>query len=181
MNKHLRTFMRTGVSFGAAMSVYFYLQRRQLIAAAIGVLTGVPFGAWMAYLQWRGEKRLLARGFEVADMSPIQERQIMYPAGMNAALEAARSALGAVRKMRDITVDAEKGKIVARTGMSWQSFGENICVRVNACPAGCIVDIRSEPRLSSTQGDSGKGVENVEAFSQALRNYAEDHGCVPTA
>lgn len=64
--------------------------------------------------------------------------------------------------------DRSAGKIDARTGMTWRSFGELVTVRVaKVGDDGARIAIRSEP-TGSQKVDYGKSAENVELFSSHI-------------
>lgn len=150
------------------MSVFFYIQHRQPIAIVGGLIAGLLFGIAMAFVQRRGERRLQKLGLRVGDMQPAQERTISLPVDANMAMEKAKSALAAIRKIRSDSIKATGSKITATTGMTWQSFGERIDVDILPTAAGSSVRISSRPKVATTTMDSGKGYENVELFAKAL-------------
>ena len=172
MNNHLKTFLKTGSSYGAAMSGYFYLQHPGLVSIAIGIGAGAAFGGAMTAYQWRKEQKLRQRGITATDLRPIQERRIALTLDSEKSLERAKHALPAIRKFKPDSVSMSGRQITARTGLTWESFGENIKIIVEPAQSGASVYIRSSPRLATTTFDGGKGVENVEAFARALKAEA---------
>jgi hypothetical protein len=169
VGKQSRTALRAGVPFGIAMGAIYYAQHRQVVALLGGTIAGLLFGITMAYLQNRGEKRLQRSGLPVEDMTPVQERTISLGFDQELALQKAKEALLAIRKVRPGSIKMRADQISASTGITWQSFGERISVNVQATEAGALVHITSRPRLASTVMDSGKGCENVELFAGALK------------
>ena len=168
VGKRLQTALRTGVPVGIAMGAVYYFQHRQVVALIGGVAAGLLFGIAMAFLQWRGERRLQRLGLTVGDMKPIQERTILMSCDQNAALQKAKEAQVVIRKLRVESIRVQDSQITASAGITWQSFGERISVDVQPTSAGALVHVSSRPRISSTVADSGKGYENVELFSKAL-------------
>jgi len=168
MNKHLKVGIATGLTFGLAMATYGYFSTGTLTSVLINALGGVLFGATMAFFNSRGERRLKARGIEATDLNPVQLRKLLYPGTPQEAMEAARLALSSLRKVKKVTEAATPPQLKAKTGITFESFGEVISVELTPTTEGTIVDVSSKPRISSTQMDMGKGVENVETVVNFL-------------
>jgi hypothetical protein len=126
----------------------------------------------MAWYQARSEKRLQRLGLSATDMSPVQSRSIVLPRGVDDAMQEARRALESVRKLKGESIEITTGRITAKTGMTWQSIGESITVEVSPSEGGSLVRISSQPRLTTTVMDGGKGRENVEIFAKVLAQEA---------
>jgi hypothetical protein len=171
---HGRVFIRTGVSFGTAMGVMQLIQGRVLFALLVAPTAGVLFGGSMAFMSHRAERRLVKLGFKTDSMDPIQRRAWHTDQPVDAAFSACNVALGEIRKLLDVQPNSSAQRIEAKTGVTWQSFGELIVVELEEDAGGTIVRVQSEPRWKSTVADSGKGVENVERFGQALLTHLPD-------
>ncbi|MGO9993506.1 MAG: DUF6404 family protein [Steroidobacteraceae bacterium] len=167
MNKFTLTAVRTGVPFGLVMGVSYFLQHRQPAAILGGLIAGLLFGIAMAVYQRRGEKRLQKLGLNAGDMNPLQERTFSLAVDANAAMEKAKIALLSIRKIRSNSIKTNGSRITASTGITWQSFGENISLDVLPTAAGSSVRISSRPKIITTIKDGGKGHENVELFAKA--------------
>jgi hypothetical protein len=168
MKTFAQAAFRNGLPFGAAMGVFFFIQHPGPAAIVGGLVAGLPFGVAMALYQRRGERRLQKLGVSAGDMKPTQERTISLSVDVNVAIEKAKAALVAIRKMRLDSIKADGSRITATTGMTWQSFGEHICVDILADVAGATVRVGSRPRGFTSTMDGGKGRENVELFTKAL-------------
>jgi len=151
------------------MGAYFYFQYPGIAALIGGLTAGLLFGLFMAWNQQRGEERLRSRGLNADDMRPFQEKSVRLLLTPEAAMERARSALTSIRQLNTDSVQVTTNRIVATTGMTWQSFGERITVEVRPEEAGSLVCISSRPKVRTTVADSGKGRENVEVFAKALQ------------
>jgi hypothetical protein len=171
VKKFAQAATRTGVPFGLAMGASYYVQHRQPIALVGGLVAGLLFGITMALYQRRGEKRLQKMGLNAGDMRPVQERTISLPVDAKAAIDQAKTALLSIRKMRSSSIKSNGSQITASTGITWQSFGENIVLDILPGPTGSSVRISSRPKVPATTGDSGKGYENVELFLKAVTQH----------
>jgi hypothetical protein len=168
VNKFTQTAIRTGVPFGVAMGVFYYVQHRQPLAIVGGLVAGLLFGIAMAVYQRRGEKRFQKLGLNAGDMSPVQERTISLPVDAGTAVENAKITLLSIRKIRSNSIRTDGSQVTASTGVTWQSFGENITLDIVPTATGSSVRITSRPIVATTTTDRGKGQENVELFVKAL-------------
>jgi len=168
MNKNLRIGIQTGVSFGLAMGLLGYFRTGKLAPAIINAIGGVFFGAVMAWLSSRGERRLKAKGIDVPDLNPVQVRTVIYPGDPQKAIEATKDAFQLIRKLKDVKETANPPSLKTKTGFTFESFGENITVEFSPSPAGTEIRVASKPRISTTRMDMGKGVENVETIVRSL-------------
>jgi hypothetical protein len=163
-----KSTIRAGVPFGLAMSVFFYLQIRRPGAIVGGLVAGLLFGIGMTLYERRREKRLRKLGLSPGDMKPTQERTISLQFDLNTAMQMAKSALMSIRKIQSDSIRENGHQVTARTGVTWQSFGERISVEILPTVGGSAVHIISRPKLATTTMDGGKGRENVELFGKAL-------------
>jgi hypothetical protein len=172
VKKFTQAIIRAGVPFGLAMGVFFCLQTRQpgaMVGGVVGgIVSGLLFGVAIAMYQRRGERRLRKLGVSAGDMRPAQERTIALPADANAAMKKAKNALAVIRKIQSDSISENGNQVTARTGITWQSFGERISVEVQPTVAGSSVRISSRPKVATTTMDGGKGRENVELFAKAF-------------
>jgi hypothetical protein len=168
VNKNLRVGIQTGVSFGLAMGLLAIFRTGRLAPALINAASGIFFGATMAWFSSRGERRLKAKGIDAADLSPVQSRTVSYPGHLQEAIDATRQALQLVRKIKVVKATSNPPSLDAKTGFTFDSFGENIVAEFSPSPTGTEVRVSSKPRISTTEMDMGKGVENVETIVRFL-------------
>jgi hypothetical protein len=116
MKEFTQAAFRAGIPYGVAMGVFFYVQHRGPMAIVGGLIAGLLFGIGMALYQRRGERRLRKLGVSGGDMKPAQERTISLPVDANVAIEKAKSALLAMRKVRSDSIKANGSQITATTG-----------------------------------------------------------------
>jgi hypothetical protein len=95
---------------------------------------------------------------EPIEVERILEVNLPAATAFNRALEG----IHLLRKSRVSVAEQETGRIDARIGTTWKSFGERVSVEV--LPTGATTSrvlIRSKPRLSITIVDYGKNDQNV--------------------
>ena len=134
--KHSRVFVRTATSFGAAMGVMAALAGHYRLAVPVAIVAGSLFGAIMVLFSLRGERRLQKRRFAAASLDPRQSRELETHQPIGAAFDAALGALKEIRKFRTVDANPQAGRIVAKIGMTWQSFGELVTVEISERPGG---------------------------------------------
>jgi len=72
-----------------------------------------------------------------------------------------------------IEADLANGEIKARTGLSWESWGEMIILVLREKgPKLTSIEIKSRPWLGSSSLDSGKNYCNVEEVARYLNRFA---------
>lgn len=167
-NKHLQVFINGAVGFGIFATIALYSRSGELLDVALGLASGVMFGAGMAWFSSRTEKRLVAKGYRIADMSPTQERRIVVSIPETEALAVAQAAINSVPGIADVLVDQATRTISARVRGRFGGTRELMSVAVLNAPDSVVLKVRSEPRNSDLVIDDGAGIENVEAFVRAL-------------
>jgi hypothetical protein len=168
MNRSLRIGLQTGASFGVAMAVFAYFRTGRIAPALINAAGGIIFGAVMAWFSSRGKRRLRAKGIEAINLEPEQLRRVIYPGPAREACEATKEALKLVRKIESVKEAPTSLSLRAKTGFTFESFGENIVAEFSPTTAGTIIEISSKPRIFGTEMDMGRGVENVETIVKCL-------------
>jgi hypothetical protein len=165
-----RVFWSTAVPFGLAMAIPRFGHFPILYSVAIATVTGALFGGAMVWMQQRAERRLQDQGIDPSDLSPVQERSEEIDGDLESVYSASRRALQALRKVRLVKDNPVTGELDAKTGMTFNSFGESISVRITGDGPQTTVHISSRPRLSTTTVDGGKAAENIGLFFQHLHS-----------
>ena len=166
-------FLATGVPFGLFMGMVLGalygvadLGEGFPEGLVVGAAAGVVFGLLMALTL--GTMQLL--GFRDApkglSLSPRQTREIPVANGP----DLADRVVAALRSLpaEVTTVDVPAGRYVARRGVSWKSWGEDVVVQLSGDPAHPVATVSSRPRLATTLIDYGRGRRNVEHVVAAL-------------
>ncbi|MFI9507041.1 hypothetical protein [Nocardia sp. NPDC052566] len=171
-----RVFLATGSLFGVLSGLEEWFSTKDPGGAVVaGVVAGLIFGVFMAVVMgsWHVISARRA-GVPDAAYGPVrQHASIVLASDANEAFDAAVrviEASGATVKQRDPV----RGRIEARTGLTWKSFGEKLDVTVLPQDQGrCEVRIESRPRVPSTVVDYGKNLQNVQNIDQKLRALFE--------
>ena len=165
MSKYLKILIATGPPFGVFTAVFYIFGFGADITTAIasGVIAGIAFGVFgigafaaIGYLSGEG----LAYG--KTNWSQILELGIDF----EEAKTLCRHSLGALN--RPYKIDSHMGnqtQIVARTGLTWRSFGEIISFKVSSLTNSSVhIEICSKPKLARTTLDWGANRRNIDAI-----------------
>ena len=100
-------------------------------------------------------------------MPPKSERTIDVSLPLEQASALAKQVLWSIRANIS-PLDPKPGIILAKTGFSWRSDGEDIRVTVTSMGGSSRVHIQSQSSRNSVLIDWGKNAENVRRFEQGL-------------
>ena len=168
---YLKIFFWTSIPFGVFMGARFGVgdpDRSLSRIVTLGALVGAGFGAMMSFilgtLAFRSARKLGPGVLAVHQFRAVQVR------GDRAdVLRRVAEAVSAFPRVRSVRTDAVSGRVEARTGWSWKSFGENITARLEQLsPEIHCVIVESRPRLSTTLVDYGVNAENADAIMKSL-------------
>jgi hypothetical protein len=82
--------------------------------------------------------------------------------------------LGLIKKCKIHNEDRSQGKIVAKAGMTWKTWGDVISFEVRRIGNDAIqVAVSSRPSVRTTLVDYGKNLENVETLVGFLNAHSE--------
>ncbi len=168
MKKYLNILLSAGVIFGALMGIFDALTGVNLSTAALGGLVqGLVFGSAIALFAFFADKRAQARGIDTDSAAVDQSRTVTLHGSVDEIAPRVEAALLSLHKAKIIASPADQ--IVAKTGVSWKSFGETITVSlVEESPGQVLVTINSRSSLRTTAVDYGRNAENVQLIQRQL-------------
>ena len=77
--------------------------------------------------------------------------------------------LGSLEKCKIQNEDRSTGQLVARTGMTWRTWGDVISFEIRRSNGdGIHIDVSSRPAVGTTLVDFGQNLENVEKIAGFL-------------
>lgn len=167
------------------------MRARQLTGLIVGVgvalaIGRLSFGSWAASLVLlllvfvvvvpvsRARDRRKKQEYGLSPDAPTEaSRELKLSMPPESALSHASRALeqAAFVKASTVRVDRRRGRVRARTRLTWESFGERLTVTVVPAPDGTVARVESRgvvPQLL----DYGKNARNVAAVSQPMSNAA---------
>ena len=161
MARYLSMFLFMTVGFAAVFAVVVGVLDGFADVLAPAAVSGVVFSAIITGLTWWSDLR--NGGGRVR-----AEREALVPMPAEEAFERCLRALTELNGGTIIAADADTGGIEARTGISWQSFGEVVEVEIEPGVEGTRLRVRSAPRLKTTLVDYGKNRQNVDRVMRAV-------------
>ncbi|MGV9411386.1 hypothetical protein ACWDOP_15825 [Nocardia sp. NPDC003693] len=169
---YTRIFVRTAPLFGVLMAGYSAILGVGLGGAVVvGVVGGLLFGAIMSLLLGTINIRSARRiGGEAATNAPVRQQVSTVLSAEPPAVFEAVDHLIQGSGARVTRRDTIAGRIEARTGFSWKSWGERLSATVLSLGDGRTeVRIESRPAFPGTVVDYGKNLQNVRQLEQGLR------------
>ena len=174
MKIYLKLLLTTGVPFGILAGVIYSLLFSPLTGLIAGLLAGILFGGLMSLIlgtlhTW-SVKRLPFKSKNVMDIHQVRsvEMKLLYDKVFDLCIESLRL----IRKCRIVEENRSQGKIIARTGITWKSWGEIITFDIRKMNDVIQVEISSRPVVRTTLVDYGKNLENVEKIASFLEEHA---------
>lgn len=174
-NLYLKLLLLSGVGFGLIIGLFLSLAYGLLMGMAIGMVTGLIFGFLLSlalfFLQVVSV-RMMPYGLSSETLGVYQVRTLEMKATYEDTLRLCEASLGAVKGAKVRFEDRAGGRIDARTGINWKTFGDDISIDVLKADTGNRIRVVSRPALMSTIVDYGQNLENVEKIT----GYLTAHG-----
>ena len=126
---------------------------------------------FVGYWHKRKTKKMKEKTGE--EVGPVQTKSSSLEGSFDDAFKKSIEALKVINAQVKVS-DLEQGAIDATTRISWKSFGENLKVHLETNEEGKVnVAITSKPKWPLTLVDYGKGKQNVNSFTEALRSQRQ--------
>lgn len=160
MNRLLKVFFFTTITFGTFMTAFTYVIGNGDIS--IGAIAGLSFGVAMTITLGIIDKLANKSSGAARNAGVKQHETIVIPLPIEQAfelcLQSALSINGTVIKEQD----SKHRTIQAKTRKSWKSYGEKISFSLESInDHSTKATIQSKPSVSTTLIDYGKNYENV--------------------
>jgi hypothetical protein len=170
---YLKLFLATGIPFGTLAGLFYTVLYGLPFGSVAGLLAGVFFGGLMSLILGSLHIRSVGRvqseraggALGVHHVRSI-ELALPYDEAFDLCIESLRS----IRKCRIQEEDRLRGKIVARTGITWKTWGDVITFELRRIEGNrTLVTVSSRPVVRTTLVDYGKNLENVERICSFLK------------
>jgi hypothetical protein len=173
MNIYLKLFLAAGIPFGIFMGIFYILVDGLIIGLIKGLIAGILFGGLMSLilglLHTSSVKRMpYGKSKEAMKVHQVRniELQLPYDKVFNLCVDS----LGLIKECEIQEKDHLQGKIVAKSGTTWKSWGEIITFQLHKIDNKTTqVIVSSRPVVSTTIVDYGKNLENVERITSFLK------------
>lgn len=151
-----RIFAMTGVPFGVIQGLVYR-------STATGVVDGVLFGLIMGVTLTAITAARTRQG--QGSLSTKHRAEVVIELSLPQVHDRIAHALAEIPAK--ITHDSQT-RVVARTRMSWQSWGEVVSAELVPTEAGTVVELASRAWLRGTVADYGRNRDNVDRLETAL-------------
>ncbi len=165
-----RLFLGMSVPFGGAMGVTAAMGGAPLLlAAGLGAMAGVVFGAIMALYAGMSQVIAVSSGGERnVNLSCEQTARLMLRADPGEVYDVALAAVTELGVAAEENIDREAGEILVQTRLGLWSHGEVVHISIHPDGDYTVVAIHSRPWVPTTLVDHGVNRANVAAISDAL-------------
>ncbi len=172
MNLFLRLFFGFGIPFGLVMGVFYSLLGGLIVGLLVGLFSTFLFGGLMSLIAGSLHihyVRQIRSGESEEALGVHHVRRVELRLPYEEAFDLCISSLNAVKKGRIRREDRPSGRIEAKAGMTWVSWGEVISFDLRRIDENRTrVEVSSRPVLRTTLVDLGKNLENVERIAGTL-------------
>lgn len=177
MNRYLKLFLATGIPFGIFMIIFNSFQHGISSGLVTGAVEGIFFGIFMSlvlgFMHSRSVKRMSSGESDEA-MGVHHVRNVELRLDYDMVFKLCIESLSRIKKCKIKNEDRSKGKLIAKAGMTWKTFGDVISFEIHKMGDDRIqVEVSSRPSLRTTLVDYGKNLENVERIVEFLNAHSE--------
>jgi hypothetical protein len=174
-NLYLKLLLFSGVCFGLIMGLYLSLLYGIYTGFAIGIVMGVIFGFLLSlalFLMQVVSVKMMPYGLSEETLGVYQVRTLEMDLPYEEAFILCVASLGAVKGTKIKSEDRVEGRIDAKTGINWKTFGDDISIDVLSAGAGQRIRVVSRPTMMTTIVDYGQNLDNVERIAGYLKAHS---------
>ncbi|MEO6544224.1 MAG: hypothetical protein ABIP05_09275 [Nitrospiraceae bacterium] len=154
----------TGVGIGIVTAIQRDLAQGVKVGAVAFLLVGVLMAVIIIPIQLFSTRKLTSQ-----ECQPRQSRELIVAGNLSSVLDLLFKVLSELTFIRNIEKNLERKSILAKTRMSWASYGEVITIEASAVEEGkVLVKISSSPAVKFTVADYGKNARNLQAVFTKL-------------
>ena len=173
---YLKLFIISGFPFGLITGMIFSQKDAFLNGIILGSITGLLFGLAVSSLLvilhiYLGRKVVP----KITDYDPAvhQKDHVKVPLSYNETFSLCLESLKTIKKCAIETQVLSRGKITARAGLNWKTWGDIISLKLRKLDNdNTYVYISSRPYARTTLVDFGKNLQNVWKIKEYLLGHA---------
>lgn len=169
-------YIKFPLSFGLLMvlacllSVSYFSFNEILLWFVFGAAVGIGMQFYSDY-----RTRKIKLDAEEKDFLLPQKRETFLLCGYDEAFDLCLESINHLRKGKVKTADKEKGFIKAKTGMSWNSWGNIIEFKLKQLTENLTeIEIFAKPIPGTTLIDNGTGLEAIETIQSVFNRKNEE-------
>lgn len=176
MNTTLKIFIASAIPFAFFMGTYysFRFDVRTGIMAGLtgGVAVGLTLAVIVGFLHRRCVQKISGKypneNDHKMDVKAIRDIELKMP--LDRAFDLCVESLDRIIRCNITEEDRSQGRITAKTGINWKTWGDTISLRLNRLNDNTThVIVSSRPAARSTLVDFGKNLENVQSIISFFR------------
>jgi hypothetical protein len=176
MQRGIKISIAAGILSGFLVGIFFALFCGVSMGIAGGLITALITGTVlfliMGPLHEMFVKKIAGDGFE-GSTGVYHVREIEMPWSFDESFDLCVRSLYVISRSRVIETDHSGGRILARTGINWKTWGDTISFEVSASrKRSSKIRVSSRPTAMTTIVDFGKNLQNV----NRIVSFMEGHG-----
>ena len=173
MRIYLKLFLGMGIPFAIFMSFFYSLRFGFRSGIIRGIFSGIAFGLFMSItLGWLHHRSIKKMPFANSEnqVGVHQMRTLRVKLPYETAFGLCKNSLRMIKKGTIQNENSSAGRIEAKAGMTWKTWGERISFDVRKISdRESEVEVSSRPIIRTTLVDYGKNLENVERILLYLK------------
>jgi hypothetical protein len=179
LNTTIKIFLISAVPFAFFMGAYYsfrYDVRNGIIAGLTGgVAVGLTLAVIVVFLHRRCVQKISGR-YPDEKMEVNTTRDIELKIPFDQAFDLCIESLDCINRCNIMEKDRHQGKIAAKTGINWKTWGDTISFRLSRLNDDTTrVIVSSRPTARTTLVDFGKNLENVRIIISWLKDSSTFH------
>ena len=175
---HLKIFLVTGIPFGIFMGIFYSLKYGFPSGLIAGLFReGIIFGVFMSLIlgflhSWSVKRMPYGKSEESLGVYHVRNVELRLP--HDKVFNLCIASISSIKKCKIQTEDRSQGKIIAKAGSNWKTWGDVISLEVHKTDNyRTQVVVSSRPTVRATLVDYGKNLENVKIISSFLKEQSE--------
>jgi hypothetical protein len=173
MNKTLKIFLISAIPFAFFMGIYYTFRYDVRTGIMAGLTGGVAVGLILAIIVGVLHRRCVQKisgqyPDEKMDVNTIRDIKLKMP--IDLAFDLCIESLIRINRCIVKEEDLSLGRITAKTGINWKTWGDTISFRLSRLNDDTtLVEVSSRPTARTTLVDFGKNLENVQSIISFLK------------
>lgn len=175
MNRYLKLFMAAGIPYGVITGICYSITHGISTGIVSGLVAGILFGALMSVVL-NTIHTLSVNRISYSDsknkMGVHHLRNIELRLSYDMAFDLCIESLCRIKKCTIRKEDRSGGRLTAKAGMTWKTFGDIISFELHRTGDDRIrIQVSSRPLQQTTLVDFGKNLDNVERIVEFLNTH----------
>jgi len=175
INRDVKILLLSGIPFGLAMGIWFsykYGIQTGLIGGGFaGLFFGVVMFFMLGFFHIRAVKKLTGGNADLP-YGVHHVRDINLEAPYDTSFKLCISSLDLIKNCKIKEQGRSLGRIVARTGINWKTWGDTITFELGKLDSGYThIKVLSRPTARTTLVDYGKNLENIKTIVSFLKRH----------